>query len=163
MFAKVTLFSLSAMLGLFAAPMKVVAESQVLPSALATEFLSGSYDDGQGNTCTVGVSAASDGRTAGALSCKSDTVSNFNANWFTGPIAGHPFEPELVSAGIDKIIGAENVAWGQGSTNASTWYGCFNNGGDVISVHQAENVLAINNFGNDSRIDCTHSFVLVPP
>jgi hypothetical protein len=84
---------------------------------LTTEFIPGTYSGVGGDTCTAGVSAASGGRTAGALSCKDkDNRVIFNANWITGPIAGHPFEPELVAAGIDKITGAENVAWGQGGT-----------------------------------------------
>lgn len=162
MFAKVTLFSLLVMVGLLVAPMKVVAESDLLPINLSTKFLSGTYLDGLGNSCTLGVSKALGGRTGGALSCTINTDSNFSANWFTGPIAGHPFEPEFISAGIDKITGAENVAWGKGSTITTNLYRCFNRG-DIISVHQAENILVINNFGSDSVIECSHNFVLIRP
>jgi hypothetical protein len=47
-------------------------------------------------------------------------------------------------------------------------YECFEDGGGghlgdgaIISAHQAGNVLAINSFGTDTKIDCSFSFTLV--
>src|SRR5574341_930183 len=131
--------------------------AQDLPALLTKEFVPGTYDDGDTRTCTLGVNAALGSRIAGTLLCKSNQGrATFSANWVTGPIAGHPFESDLVASGIDKITGAENVAWGKGSSIGCCAY-CFNGTG-IISVHQAGNVLAINKFGNDNIIDCTHSF-----
>jgi hypothetical protein len=131
------------------------------PQFLTNAFVAGNYDDGQSGTCTLGVSTALGGRMAGALACRdANGQTTLNANWVTGPIAGHPFETELIAAGIEQNTGAENVAWGQGSSTFA--YNCFA-GGDIISAHQAGNVLAINNFGNTNRIGCNYSFTLVEP
>ena len=134
-----------------------------VPDFEALGFIPGTYSDGKGGTCTMGVSAAAGGRAAGALACRDkDGNAVFNANWFTGPVAGHPLESDLVHAGIDKISGAQNVAWGNGTgALGGTWaYGCFYGDGNVISVHQAGDVLGINNFDTDSVINCNYSFVL---
>ena len=145
------------------APKTAQVTAKRSPNLLALGFIPGTYSDGKGGSCNMGVSAAAGGRTAGALACKDkDGGATFSANWFTGPVAGHPFESHLVAAGIDKLTGAENVAWGNGTSATGGWaYGCFYfSGGSVISVHQAGGVLAINNFRNDNEIDCSYSFSL---
>ena len=137
--------------------------SKQSPNLLAIGFIPGKYSDGKGGTCTVGASAVAGGRTAGSISCVDKaSLATFNGNWVSGPIKGHPFESELTDAGINDNTGAENVAWGTGNGAGQTAYSCFTNLGSIISVHQAGNVLAINNFGydDDSLIDCSYSFTL---
>lgn len=141
--------------------------SASVPDFEALGFIPGTYSDGAGGTCTMGVSGAAGGRTVGGLACKDkDGTATFNANWVTGPVAGHPFEPQLVAAGIDKIPGAQIVAWGMGNAGTAYdyWgaYNCFGGNGNVISVHQAGSVLAINNYALDDKIDCGYSFTLEP-
>ncbi len=116
------------------------------PVVQGTKFIPGTYKDSSGNyTCTVTVTNLIGGRSQAALSCT-------NASYFisgsvvTGPLAGHPFSPELTTAGIGTIAGYQNFAWGKvGGENYSATFGCMSTG-DIISATQVGNSITLSGY-----------------
>jgi hypothetical protein len=131
------------------------------PRLLTNEFVAGDYEEAGGAQCEVAIGVALQGRTTGVLNCTGGHRQETNAAWYTGPIAGHPFQPDLIAAGIDKIPGNENVSWGKHLSGYSA-FDCFF-AGQIIGVNQAGNVVAITNYGDDSSVDCGHNFTQVEP
>lgn len=123
-------------------------------------FIPGNYQSPDGKwTCTVGASTLSSGRQEGSVSCKhSDATSN---NWLTasftsGPLEGHTFESDLRKAGIDKITGMADYAWGiagtQSDSSGNAVWNCFS-AGDLISARQSGSQINITNYGSSYNSD----------
>jgi hypothetical protein len=129
------------------------------PTFLGTKFIPGTYKDAFDYACTVSVGLLNSGRQEGAMSC---VYYDITAAWASGPVAGHPFELDLVAAGIDKIPGHENYAWGRvGYSGYVGAWGCFSTN-DIISARQVGNQIAITNYGADNISDCGMTLTLQP-
>lgn len=135
-------------------PANVTLSSVATPAVLTNGFVSGTYLDNLGNTCTLTTSAANGGRLEVALSCLDPNGGSIlTAAWTTGLIPGHPLERDLAYAGIDAIPGYSNYSWGMvGSTYGTIW-GCFYRG-YVISARQVGSQLSLSSYGNDDYADC---------
>jgi len=81
-----------------------------------------------------------------------------SANWMTGVISRHPFQLNLLAAGIDKFPGYQTYSWGKGSYSFGTWWGCVNTG-DVISARQVGNILALSGYDQGNVQKCGVSLV----
>ncbi|MGQ5523742.1 hypothetical protein ACUHMQ_10810 [Chitinimonas sp. PSY-7] len=127
------------------------------PTFFANTFVPGAYKDAAGDySCNASVAILSAGRMQTALSCYSGG-GQMSATWISGGIAGHPFELDLRSAGIDKIPGYENFSWGKiGTYNSSTWFGCMNNS-EIVSAVQIGNSIQMSgyDFGNLQKCGVT--------
>jgi hypothetical protein len=80
---------------------------------------------------------------------------------YTGPIAGHLFELELLTAGIDQIPGHENLTWGKVINSLSAFTCYFTS--HIIGVNQAGNIVTVTNYGSDNTVNCGHNFTQVVP
>jgi hypothetical protein len=107
----------------------------------------------------LSIGVATQGRTAAIFNCADPA---FNANWYTGPIAGHPFELDLTEAGIDQIPGHENFSWGKIISSQFSAFGCFVTN-HIIGVTQVSNTVVITNFGTNNAVDCGRNFTLIEP
>lgn len=112
------------------------------PKVLGNNFVKGTYKAPDGALCTVDVSFLGSGRQQVSVACGT----SFSATIATGDIAGHPFELDLVNAGIGQISGYRDYAWGKiGDTRGFSWWGCMNTG-EVISAVQAGDQLNLNGY-----------------
>jgi len=129
----------------------------------STEFVPGVYADAAGNySCNLDYSAFQ-GRTEFDLHCiYSANGLDYVSTWFTGPIAGHPWEADLVAAQLDTLPGNEEYAWGKAlQDNNSTFFGCFNDP-ELLSARQVGNTLTLVNYGFDKVFDCQISLTRQP-
>jgi hypothetical protein len=139
-------------------PDAAAVTSEKAPKIRKAEFLTGTYSAEGTNdrNCTTRASAAS-GRTQFDFSCTFSSGAPFAVTWYTGPIAGHPYEAELRAAGLDQLAG--DYAWGKVLTNATdTYYLCFNLG-ELISARQVGDRLTLTNYDDDTIINCEKSFI----
>ncbi len=128
--------------------------SVVSPNFAANKFIAGTYVYNDA-TCTLVTTVLQGGRTEVVFSCKDyNGKINFQANWITGLISGHPFELDLRAAGIDKLAYYNNYSWGEvANTAGNSWENCFNTS-DIISARQIGNTLSIGNYGNVNKQEC---------
>lgn len=119
----------------------------------STEFVPGTYADANNNyTCTL-QNSAFNGRTQFDLLCT--YIANgslFTSTWYTGLIAGHPWEVDLVAAGLNTLPGHEEHSWGRhmfGNAAFSCLYV-----GHLFSARQVGNTLSIVDYYNDTNINC---------
>jgi len=139
--------------------------SSVVPSPkiTASDFLAGEYLDPFGTPCTVTTGMLDGGRQEVAYSCKTSGNSVNSGSAVNGPLLGHPFEVNLLAAGMDKISGFENSAWGKvGYSSISTFWSCFRTN-SLISARQVGSQLVLNNFGDDNLTDCGITLTLQNP
>jgi hypothetical protein len=138
--------------------------SVVSPSVRVNEFVPGTYTGG-GASCTL-LSSPFGGRTEVVLNCTSSGY-NFSATWYTGPIAGHPYQTELENASIDTIPGYTNFAWGKvGNTdNRYWWNSCisYNGVNSILSARQVNNTLTLHNYVNDNISNCQVNLIKTRP
>jgi len=114
------------------------------PAAATMAFIPGNYLYTIGLTkklCDVGVGTGLGGRTVGSIRCD-----HFSANWMTGPIDGHPFQPKFISSNPGAVAGADLLAWGTGT--ATTGYSDivpqpFIGTNIIISAQQTGNTLTL--------------------
>jgi hypothetical protein len=140
----------------------VSAES---PQFSTNAFIAGNYEEVNGSQCTLTAGVALEGRSALAFNCVGEyNGSVISATWYTGPIAGHPFEIDLTAAGIDQIPGHENFSWGKVISGSGPYiaFGCFQTN-QIIGLNQIGNVLTIANYGNSNLVHCGYNFTLVEP
>lgn len=133
------------------------------PKFPGSHFIAGTYKDLNGDTCTLSTGFLPSGRQEAALTCPAGIVTfGLTASWTSGPIAGHPFEPDLVIAGIDTIAGNPSSSWGKVATTGgggrSVWL-CFAPN-HVISARQAGDQLLIGDYGGDTVVDCGMTLTL---
>ncbi|MGC0155590.1 hypothetical protein ACPRNU_24290 [Chromobacterium vaccinii] len=78
------------------------------------------------------------------LSCqaRTDPTQGLGVNWVSGPLDGHPRQPDLTVAGMDQIVGRNLYSWGVVNRQAALWNSCISRG-DVIRAVQAGRPLAI--------------------
>jgi hypothetical protein len=129
----------------------------------STEFVPGAYADAAGSyACSLDNSAFM-GRTQFDLRCTE--VSNgrtYTLTWFTGPIAGHPWEADLVAAQLDTLPGHEEYAWGKTLFDSNLTFGpCFNDP-EMLSARQVGAVLTVVNYSYDKVFDCQLSLTRQP-
>ena len=101
-------------------------------------------------------------RTQFDLHCTSSSGYTYTATWFTGPIAGHPWEVDLVAAKLDTLPGHDEYAWGRTMYDSSvTFFGCFNDP-ELLSARQVGNTLSLVNYGSNEVIDCQFTLFKQP-
>lgn len=136
------------------------------PQFLTNAFVAGNYEEVSGAQCTLSTGVALEGRTALAFNCAGESSSStISAVWYTGPIAGHPFELDLTGAGIDQIPGHENFSWGKIISTGgpyNTAFDCFWTN-HVIGVNQTGGIITVTNYKSANLVDCGHAFTLVGP
>ena len=134
------------------------------PQLLTNAFVAGNYEDVTGSQCVLATGVALEGRAALAFNCTGTPIGTINVSWYTGSIAGHPFELDLTGAGIDQIPGHENLSWGKvtfaGDRNSA--FNCFSTN-NIIGANQVGNILTITNYASDNIVDCGHNFTLLAP
>jgi hypothetical protein len=82
----------------------------------------------------------------------------FNANWTSGPIAGHPDQAKLTAAKITSTAFNWGVVGSVGQcTQQLLW-----KAGDIIGVVQNGNQLSVVNYGTDNISDRSLTFTLCP-
>nr|VFK17796.1 MAG: hypothetical protein BECKLPF1236B_GA0070989_11255 [Candidatus Kentron sp. LPFa] len=129
-------------------------DTVVSPNFAANKFIAGTYEDGYGATCTVATTVLQGGRMEAILSCKSAAKNKFQANWITGLIPGHPFEPDLKAAGIDKLASYSNYSWGKiGNLTNYEWWGCMHTN-EIISALQVGEVITIGDYKDSNTQKC---------
>lgn len=129
------------------------------PKLKKTEFQIGTYKD-INSTATCSLTASPfNGRNEYSLDCvNTNGTHNFTALWFPGPIAGHPYEPELLAAKLDTIPGSAEYSWGKTVFNDGIyWFGCFLTP-HLLSARQIGNVITLINWGNDTAENCRMTF-----
>lgn len=128
----------------------------------STEFVPGVYADAEGGySCDLQNSAHS-GRTQFDLLCTSTAGNLYTMTWFTGPIAGHPWEADLVAAQLDTLPDHDQYSWGRTMYDSgATFAGCFNDG-ELLSARQVGNTLSLVNYGSNTVIDCQFTLFRQP-
>jgi hypothetical protein len=137
------------------------------PRVRVNEFVPGTYTGG-GASCTL-LSSPFGARTEVVLNCTFNGY-NFSATWYTGPIAGHPYQIELENASIDTLPRSviENFAWGKvGNTdNRYWWNNCilYNTSlNDILAIRQVNNRLTFHNYRKDNISDCQVDLIRTGP
>nr|VFJ95571.1 MAG: hypothetical protein BECKLFY1418B_GA0070995_107110 [Candidatus Kentron sp. LFY] len=135
-------------------------KTAVSPNFASNKFISGSYTDlSKKVACTVSAVALPGGRAGGSLSCKDKRGWIFQANWVGGPVSGHPIEPDLKAAGIDKLGSTSDYSWGKiGHIDAHhpSW-SCRQN--DIIRVMQVGNTVAVAGYRGGNKQVCGFNVV----
>lgn len=129
--------------------------------ASSTEFVPGVYVNGS-TSCNL-LNSAFSGRTQLDLHCTFSNGATSDFTWFTGPITGHPWEGDLVAAGLNTLVGHDEYGWGKTMYAGGYVYvfGCFNPP-ELLSARQVGNTLTLVNYGADQVIDCQVVFTKQP-
>lgn len=137
-----------------------VSVKQAKPNS--TEFVPGVYVDAAGtHSCSLANSAFI-GRTQFDLQCTRNDGKTSTMTWFTGLIAGHPWEADLVAAGLDTLPGNDQYAWGKTLFDDNyIFFNCFNDP-ELLSARQVGNTLTLVNYGFDKVFDCQISLFRQP-
>lgn len=126
--------------------------------AKSTEFVPGNYKHASFDlTCTLSNSAF-EGRTMFDMRCGAATFS-----WFTGPIAGHPWEADLVASQLHLLVGHDEYAWGRMLVGGFS--DCFGSNRPLLSARQVGNDLTLVNYGppgTGNAALCQWTFVRQP-
>lgn len=131
------------------------------PSIKKAEFVPGTYKIGS-DVCEVQASPFI-GRNRYDLRCPHSGSDYLVITWYTGSIAGHPFEGALRAAGLDLIPGSDQLSWGRVMlVQSNPWGGCSMGTGNLVSAHQVGDVLTISNYGSDDQINCPANFIRSP-
>lgn len=133
------------------------------PKVRTNRLIPGSYTDTWGGTCTVHTTTLADGRQEAAVTCNTNTGYQWNFTVDNGDIAGHPFELQLLAAGIDQIPGYRDYNWGvDGAIVGGTYYGgCFY-ANAVIAARQVGPQIVVTRYGNDNIGDCGGTLTQAP-
>ncbi len=133
------------------------------PKVRTNRLVAGNYTDTWGGTCTVHTTTLADGRQEASVTCSTNTGYQWNFTVDNGDIAGHPYELQLLSAGIDKINGYRDYNWGiDGAIVGGTYYGsCFYNNA-VIAARQVGPQIVVTRYGNDNVSDCAGTLTQSP-
>lgn len=126
----------------------------------STEFVPGVYTDANGAySCTL-QNSAFNGRTQFDLLCTHVSGNFYSSTWYTGLIAGHPWEVDLVNAGLNTLPGNEEYSWGRHMHNSGA-FGCLNVG-NLLAARQVGNTLSIINYATDTVINCQFTLFKQP-
>jgi hypothetical protein len=128
-------------------PRSAVVSSVKSPKLKKTQFVPGTYQFG-GLSCQLQASPFN-GRTQYDLNCGVVVYT-----WYTGAIAGHPFETALRAAGLDSLVGGDEYAFGRVMAGG---YSCHSVA-DLLTARQVGDILTLNNYGADDIIDCQINF-----
>jgi hypothetical protein len=129
------------------------------PKVKNAEFVVGAYDvDDSTTICELNPSAFLS-RTQWDLRCNSGGMT---IRWYSGPIAGHPYEAELVAAGLDQVPGNQEYSWGKINFASGTYWDCFDDP-ELVAARQVGDVLTLTNYGFDNDIECQRGMLRVTP
>jgi hypothetical protein len=129
------------------------------PKVKNAEFVVGTYDvDDSTTICELDPSAFGS-RTQWDLRCNSGGMT---IRWYSGPIAGNPYEAELVAAGLDQVPGSKEYSWGKITFSSGTYWDCFN-APELVAARQAGDILTLTNYGSNNIVDCERGMVRVTP
>jgi len=144
-------------------PTKATVSSVKSPTAKTNQFTTGTYTGPNGETCTLQTSPFG-GRVEVDLSCTLTNGYSSSFTWWTGPIAGNPLEAQLTAAGLDKLQGNDQYAWGRMNFRSSLvyWFGCMLPN-DLISARQVGTTISITDYGNDSVVNCASQIIKAAP
>ncbi|AGY56598.1 hypothetical protein [Gloeobacter kilaueensis] len=133
---------------------KATVKSVRSPIVDTTEFIPGTYTWSNASyTCSV-LASPFGGRTEFDMTCtESSGLVQLIATWYTGPIAGNPYEAELTQAGLNTLSGNDQYSWGRVNQYNTTILGCFNSP-DLFGARQIGNTLTLTNFGSNTIVDC---------
>jgi hypothetical protein len=125
------------------------------PELTVGAFRPGIYEDSGDCEYTVGApGVAGGGRVSGSLGGGSGCFDELSVSWVSGPIAGHPNEAALRSAGITF----QGYSWGILGEAHGDWVDLGWAPGDLVGVVQSGQQLTVHNFGNDNREDSSAVF-----
>lgn len=123
-----------------------------------TEFQTGPYKDVNATADCELTASPFNGRNEYSLDCTNTSGRHFTALWYPGPIAGHPYETDLLAAKLDTIPGSAEYSWGKTVFNDGlVWFGCFRSP-LLLSARQVGNVITLIQWGNDIVEDCRMTF-----
>lgn len=128
----------------------VIAVKQ--PKVRTNRLVPGTYTDTWGGTCTVNTAILASGRQEASVTCKFNT-SVWNFSVINGDIAGHPFELQLLAAGIDQIPDYRDYNWGIDGATTNNYGGCFWTN-YIIAARQVGPQIVITRYGTDNLGDC---------
>jgi len=130
------------------------------PKVRTNRLIAGTYSDGIGGSCTINSTTLPSGRQEASGSCKNGNyVLNFTVN--NGDIAGHPFELQLLSAGINNIPGYRDYNWGIDGLTTSYYGSCFGTN-YVISARQVGPQIVLTRYAYDNIGDCGMTLTKTP-
>jgi hypothetical protein len=137
------------------------------PALTGGGFVSGNYKDSEGNVFLLsGPGVLSGGRTSWSLlltkpSASCGAACQLQANWFTGPIAGHPLQARLTLQNITSTTA--NYSWGTvNGSKASLLSVCNGSSGvasDIVGFVQSGNQLGLHGFCAGNNLE-THLLTL---
>lgn len=126
------------------------------PNLITSAFKPGTYRGINDYSFVVGTpGAGGGGRVSGSIL---GTTWGFNANWVSGPIAGHPYQAALTAAKISSTTQAYGIVGNVYSTSLYPgWHA-----GDIVGAVQTGDTLLLTNYGTDNVPDTAMTFVLCP-
>lgn len=132
------------------------------PQIASADFVPGVYTGIHLNnspaTCQLSAAPFA-GRSEYTLHCAIDenAAQTLDVTWYTGPIAGHPLEPQLVAAQLNTLPGNEEFAWGRVGFSSliqgGGFFGCLR-AVDLLSVREVNNTLVISRYAADLNLIC---------
>ncbi|GAA0762247.1 hypothetical protein LRH25_22565 [Ideonella azotifigens] len=142
-------------------PVKVDVVSVKSIKVNGNNFVAGTYKNALGEVCSVATSILSSGRQQASMSCNAANGYVISGSWTSGAIAGHPFELDLLAAGIDKIPNQTDYSWGEVGYANGTFWGCANTG-EILSAVQAGDQLTLSGYNSSNSQACGITFTLQP-
>lgn len=122
------------------------------PKVRTNLLVAGTYTDTWGGTCTVNTTVLGSGRQEASVTCKVNSfIWNFTVN--NGDISGHPFELQLLAAGIDQIPDYRDYNWGVDGATSNPYGSCFATN-YVIAARQVGSQIVVTRYGFDNIGDC---------
>jgi hypothetical protein len=131
------------------------------PKVRSNRLTPGNYTDPWGNACTVRTSTLADGRQEGSGSCTASNGAVLNFTVTSGDIAGHPFELQLLAAGIDDIAGYRDYNWGVTGATSNGYAGCFWTNW-IVAGRQVGDQVVVTSYRDDNVSDCGITLTKAP-
>jgi len=130
------------------------------PKVRTNRLIPGTYTDTWGGTCAVHTTTLPDGRQEASVTCTSGNyVWNFTVD--NGDIAGHPFELQLLAAGIDQIPGYRDYNWGIDGATSNNYGSCFYTN-YVVAARQVGPQIVVTRYAYDNTADCGATLTQTP-
>jgi hypothetical protein len=130
------------------------------PKVRTNLLVPGTYTDNFGAACTLNTAVLGSGRQEASGTCKINT-STWNFSIINGDISGHPFELQLLAAGIDQIPDYRDYNWGIDGSTSNNYGGCFSTN-YVIAARQVGPQIVVTRYGFDNIGDCGNTLTKTP-